>query len=260
MFKIGKRDFSTFIKRIFKIENYLAIIRFFSIHKKPLKRIVNEILSSGTYPKSLRFNTPTGTHQTRLYSPDDFSTFNLIFCRKDYLHKNKHKVILDIGSNIGISAIYWLTRNNKTIVYCYEPSSDNYQKLKKNLIQFEGRFFLYKKAVSSTSFVTYLNLDKSGVYNTINNNQKVNFLKKEKCDVLSINNCIEDIIKKHGKIDMIKIDNEGEELKTVASIDKKFWNIINCLNVDGESVKELVPKIFHYSKVGSAQRFLKNDK
>ena len=101
MFKIGKRDFSTFIKRIFKIENYLSIIRFFSIHKKPLKRIVNEILSSGTYTKSLRFNTPTGTHQTRLYSPDDFSTFNLIFCRKDYLHKNKHKVILDIGSNIG---------------------------------------------------------------------------------------------------------------------------------------------------------------
>ena len=81
--------------------------------------------------------------------------------------------------------------------------------------------------------------------------------KKEKCEVLSINHCIENIIKKHGKIDIIKIDNEGEELKTVSSINKEFWNIINCLNVDGDAVKKLVPETFQYSKVGSAQRFLK---
>ena len=257
MFKIGKRDFSTFVKRVFKIENYIAIISFFFVHKRPFKSIINEIFSLGVYPKSLQFNSNMGTNQVELYSSNDFSTFNLIFCRNDYLYKKKDTIILDIGSNIGLSAIYWLTRNDETIVYCYEPSSDNFEKLKKNLKQFKGRFFLHKKAVSSKNFSTYLNLDTSGVYNTIGDNQKVDFLKREKCDVLSINYCIENIIKKHGKIDMIKIDNEGEELKTVASIDEKFWKTINCLNVDGESVKEFVPKIFHYSKVGSAQRFLK---
>ena len=67
------------------------------------------------------------------------------------------------------------------------------------------------------------------------------------------------MIKKYGKIDIIKIDSEGEELKTVASIDKKFWYHINCINVDGKSVREFVPRIFNYSRVGSAQRFYKNE-
>ena len=51
--------------------------------------------------------------------------------------------------------------------------------------------------------------------------------------------------------------NEGEEVKTVRSIDKQFWSSIDCLNVDGKSVREFVPRIFNYSKVGSAQRFCK---
>ena len=259
MFKIGKRSFITFVKRIFQIENYVAIVKFFNIHKKPFNAIFNEIFSSGKYPRTLYFNSPVGTVKTDLYSANDFSTFNLIFCREDYFYSSKHKIVLDIGSNIGLSAVYWLTRNNKTIVYCYEPSSRNFEKLKKNLEDFKGRFSVYKNAVSSKNFSSYLNLEESGVYNSLNNEKGLDFYEKEQCDVLSINSCIEKIVKKHGKIDIIKIDSEGEEVKTVASIDKKFWNFIYCLNVDGKSVREFVPRIFNYSKVGSAQRFYRHE-
>ena len=65
-------------------------------------------------------------------------------------------------------------------------------------------------------------------------------------------------IKQYGKIDLIKIDNEGEDLKTVASIDSIFWEYIKCLNVDGESVREYVPRIFNLTRLGSAQRYYKN--
>ena len=257
MFRIGKRNFLTFIKRALQIENYLAIIKFFFIHQNPFVAIFNEIFSTGDYPKLLYFNSPTGKANVKIHSHHDFSTFNLIFCREDYFYKQEHKIILDIGSNIGLSAIYWLTRNDQTIVYCYEPSSENFEKLKENLEKFEGRFFIYKNAISSENFSSYLNLEGSGVYNSLNNERGLNFYKKEKCEVLSINSCIEKIVKKHGKIDIIKVDNEGEEVKTVASIDKKFWNSIDCLNIDGKSVREFVPRIFNYSKVGSAQRFCK---
>ena len=40
---------------------------------------------------------------------------------------------------------------------------------------------------------------------------------------------------------------------------KQFWSSIDCLNVDGKSVREFVPRIFNYSKVGSAQRFRKKN-
>ncbi len=259
MFKIGKRSLITFVKRIFRIENYLAINKFFKIHKKPFKSIIDEIFSLGKYPRLLYFNSPTGTAKVNLYSPNDFSTFNLIFCREDYIYKNRYKIVLDIGSNIGLSAIYWLTRNNKTLVYCYEPSSRNFKKLQENLQDFKGRFFIYKNAVSSKNFSSHLNLEESGVYNSLNDDKEINFYQKEKCDVISINSCIEKIIKKHGKIDIVKIDNEGEEIKTVSAIDKKFWNLIDCLNVDGKSVREFVPRIFSLSKLGSAQRYYKDE-
>ena len=259
MFKIGKRGFLTFIARLFQLENYGAIPRFFYVHKKPLRSIFNEVFSLGKYPQKIYFNSPIGTFKVNLHSPNDFSTFNLIFCRKDYFFNNNYKIVLDIGSNIGISAIYWLTRNDKTIVHCYEPSSRNFNKLEENLRDFQGRFFINKSAVSSKSFSSYLNLEESGVYNSLNDEKNVTFQGKEKCEVLSINSCIENMIKKYGKIDIIKIDSEGEELKTVASIDKKFWYHINCINVDGKSVREFVPRIFNYSRVGSAQRFYKNE-
>ena len=90
-------------------------------------------------------------------------------------------------------------------------------------------------------------------------NKKLNYYKKEKCEVVSINSCIDRAVKQYGKIDLIKIDNEGEELKTVASIDRKFWQYIKCLNVDGESVREYVPRNFSLTKLGSAQRYIKNE-
>ena len=195
MFKIGKRSLITFIKRLFEIQNYKAIINFFHVHQKPLVALLNEVFSLGKYPKILYFNSPTGPKNVTLYSENDLSTFNLIFCRKDYLYRKKHTIILDIGSNIGLSSIYWLTRNTKTIVHCYEPSTDNFEKLKKNLQNFKGRFFIYKKAVSSKSFSSFLNLEKSGVYNSLSNTKNKNFFKREKCDVLSINSCIENILK-----------------------------------------------------------------
>ena len=63
MFKIGKRGFLTFIARLFQLENYGAIPRFFYVHKKPLRSIFNEVFSLGKYPQKLYFNSPIGTYK-----------------------------------------------------------------------------------------------------------------------------------------------------------------------------------------------------
>ena len=84
--------------------------------------------------------------------------------------------------------------------------------------------------------------------------------KLEKCKVRDINSCIKKIILKHKKIDMIKVDNEGEESKTISSIDKKYWKYINCINIDGKIVSKYIPKNFKLTKWGSAQRYTSYEK
>jgi len=258
MLHIGKRNIFTFFSRLINIENYLSILVFFKVHQDPFRSIFREVFSLGSYPKEIYIKTPIGKKKVTIYSINDFSTFNLIFCRQDYLISQKDKIILDIGSNIGLSALYWLTRNNKNIVYCYEPSSLNFMRLKHNLKQFKSRFFSYKEAVSNKNYNSFLKVESSGVYNSLSLKIKKKS-SKEFCKVRNINYCIQKIISKHKRIDMIKIDNEGEEVRTVSKINKKYWKYINCLNVDGKLVFKYVPKNFKCSKKGSAQRYLKKD-
>ena len=259
MIFIGKRNINVFLKRIINIRDIFSIINFFRIYENPFRAILNEIFSLGSYPRLITIKTPIGKKKITLYSSNDFSTLNLIFCRKDYFYKKDYRIILDIGSNIGISSFYWLTRNKKTKVYCYEPSTKNMNKLKKNLFPFKKRIFLQKKAVSNRDYITTLNIEKTGVYSSINKPKKIKFSNKEKCKVVDINKCINKIININGKLDMIKIDSEGEELKTLYNIKKYFMNYIKCINMDLDknfNNKKFLLK-YKISKVGSATRLIR---
>jgi len=261
MIFIGKRNIATFFKRILNIQNIYSVVNFFLIYEKPFKAILDEIFSLGSYPKTISVKTPIGKKKITLYSSNDFSTLNLIFCRKDYFYNKDYKVILDIGSNIGISSFYWLTRNKKNKVYCYEPSTDNFNKLKKNLTMFQKRIFLNKKAVSNKSFTTTLNLEKTGVYSSINKLKNIRFINKEKCKVVDINKCISKIIGINGRLDMIKIDSEGEEIKTLYNIKKNYINVIKCVNIDLDKNFDKKRFLLRYkiSKIGSATRLVNNE-
>ncbi len=48
------------------------------------------------------------------------------------------KIILDIGANIGISAIYFAIRYPTAEIYAFEPMPDNYKLLEKNVREYEN--------------------------------------------------------------------------------------------------------------------------
>ena len=74
---------------------------------------------------SVSVNTPVGMYDMTLYSCHDILTVNEIFCRNDYPASQDLRVVVDIGSNIGISAAYFLTRNNQVRCYLFEPDPKN---------------------------------------------------------------------------------------------------------------------------------------
>lgn len=249
--KIGKRSLSDFMTRLRDRNNYKALSRFLMIHSRPVRAIVEEVFSMGRYPRTVELRTPTGRCEARLYSPADFSTLNLIFCRQDYYTPERARVVVDIGANIGLSALYWLTRNQGSVVYCYEPSPISYERLLSNLHRYGRRVVPHRLAVSDFSGMAQLGLEESGVYSSLD----LRTASQVECQVVHINDVLDTVLTKHGQIDVLKIDSEGHELRTIKAIRPEFWKRIGCLNTDCKGAAQFVPADFHYSSVSSAERF-----
>jgi FkbM family methyltransferase len=260
LMKIGKRSLNGFIQRLIDINSYRSIPQFLYVHQNPLRAMIEEISSSGTYPRSVKINTPIGNTEISLYSVADFSTLNLVFCRQDYYTPKNIKVVIDIGSNIGTSAMYWLTRNQDSIVHCYEPSPISCERLDKNLSRFGDRYRSNKVAVSNFTGKAPLGIETSGVYSSLDyhNYTHKTFTDYIECDVININDVLENVLGEHDKIDVLKIDSEGHELRTVQAIDNSFWAYISCLNVERCGASQYVPSDFICSTVSSSERFYRD--
>ena len=65
------------------------------------------------------------------FSHHDLITIIECFGKLDYKAPKNLSVVIDFGSNIGISALYFLTRNEGVKVYLFEPVPRNVERLKK---------------------------------------------------------------------------------------------------------------------------------
>tara|TARA_B100000989_G_scaffold290287_1_gene263244 strand:+ start:356 stop:1120 length:765 start_codon:yes stop_codon:yes gene_type:complete len=249
MIKIGKRHLNEVIKRVFK-KNLLKIIKnFFIVHKNPIQAMYDEFFTKGKYPKLIK--TKIGV-KIKLFSYGDFSTFNLVFCRQDYLADKKINTVLDIGSNIGITTHYWLFKNPKAKIYCYEPSKKNFKRLRENTKKFKKNIKLKRSAVSNFNGYSKLYKSETGVNDSIIDKVSKDF---EKIKVIEINDILKSFFIKFEKLDILKIDTEGCEKEIIKSIDKKYFKKIRIINIEGKNYKNFVPKYFMYSFNASASRF-----
>lgn len=249
--RIGKRTPAEFVRRLLDGNNYKSVPQFFAVHHRPIRAVIEEVFSLGQYPRVMAINTPRGVVNVQLLSAADFSTLNLIFCRQDYYTPENTRTVVDVGSNIGLSALYWLTRNDASYVYCYEPSPISHARLVKNLEPFKGRFVARAEAVSNFTGTADLGLEPSGVFSSLD-------LKSDncvRCQVVHINEVLGPIIEQHGQVDVLKIDSEGHELRTLEAIAPQYWKHIRCVNVDVEGASRYIPRDFYSSRVASAERF-----
>jgi FkbM family methyltransferase len=249
--RIGKRNPSAFIQRIIDIESYRSVNRFFKVYDSPVKALTSEILSLGEYPCKKVIKTPIGKQTVNLYSISDFSTLNLVFCRQDYFVPQQFKTVVDIGSNIGLSSLYWLTRNSDSYVYCYEPSPISMERLLGNLTAFQGRYKASPAAVSNFNGTAELGIEESGVYSSLD----LVSANSVTCECRHINDVLEEALTERGQIDILKVDSEGHELRTIEAIDRSFWPYISCVNTDARGCGAFIPGEFKSTIVSSAERF-----
>ena len=130
-----------FIKKIINYYNIINVWKLFFLVKNPLNLIFYYFYQNYKFVKVI-VKTPTGLVNIKLHNQEAIKTFFSIFIREDYFFENTNSNFIDIGSNIGLSSIYFLTRNKHNKVYCVEPDKFNQRLLYENLKKFEGRYIV----------------------------------------------------------------------------------------------------------------------
>ncbi len=237
---VGRRSLKQATRALFGKQHYIAFINMLRIYPNFFNVFWRYFSGTGQYPYKVEVRTLLGVISPEIYSYYDILTVNEIFCRLDYETDKDIRIVVDIGSNIGISALYFLTRNRHSKCYLYEPVLENINKIYRNLGEFKDRYYLEKVAVSNESGIKRFGTEKYG---------RCGGLKRETGSYINvtcvhINDVLKRILEKEGIIDILKIDTEGNELDIIESINKKYLAKIKHIFFEIDYSVKIKPNIF----------------
>ncbi len=251
---IGHRSLTQILSAFFGRHHYIALwnmVRFYPDFAENFQRY---IFDSGNYPYHIRIRTPAaGIVQPILYSLHDLLTVNEVFCRHDYFADEKVQVVVDIGSNIGISALYFLTRNQTSRCYLYEPVPRNLARLKTNLAAHEARYVLEPVAVANKCSIVEFGTEPSGRYGGIG----LELAETIQVPCVHINTVLEQVLDKEQRIDILKIDTEGAELDIVQAIRREYLERIQRIYFESPPQNRLYPDLFEQKQYGGVCQLIR---
>ena len=153
------------------------------------------------------------------------------------------RAVVDIGSNIGISALWFLTRNETSRCYLYEPVPANLERLRANLDGFEDRYELAEAAVADRAGTVSFGVEPTGRYGGVD----LELDGSIEVDCLEINDVLAAILEREGRIDVLKLDTEGLELPTVQAIRPELLRRIDVIYFEWPEEPEVHPGLFDRS-------------
>ena len=192
------------------------------------------LTNRGRYPTNVDLRTPAGRVSVTLFSYHDLLTLNEVFASQDYPASTGLRTVIDLGSNIGISALYFLTRNHSARVYCFEPVHLNCERLKKTVAPFLQRVVLREVAVATLEGRFDFVMEPTGRYGGLQHgfgyNRDASHVTQVQC--LEINSVLDEIFACEEFVDILKIDTEGPEIATVEAIRSDLLPKIGRIDIE----------------------------
>jgi FkbM family methyltransferase len=226
--KIGNRDLGLVLSALLEKRHYIAARNMLRVYRNPVDAFGRYFLAGGQYPASIVVNTLTGPLSLALYSYHDILTVNEVFCRLDYPAAAEDRVIVDFGSNIGISAAYFLTTAPNSFAYLYEPYEPNIERLSDNLRTFESRYALHEIAVGQADGEVEFGWEETGRYGGVG----IKTGKYISVPCRDSNKILEEIVARHGRIDILKVDIESLERQVTERIPVRIARNIGRIYVE----------------------------
>lgn len=211
---LAGRPTGLILRSLVEPEHYVALVGMVRRYPDFAQVAKRYFVGGGDYPYRCRIRTPTGLIAPTVHHPHDIMTVHEIFGREDYRYGGRLEVAVDIGSNIGISALYSLSRNHTSRCYLYEPVPRNVERLRANLSGHEQRYMLEEVAVAARDETVEFTVEPSGRYGGIGVDGSEHIVVRCR----HIVQVLDEVLAREDQIDLLKIDTEGAELETVAAI------------------------------------------
>jgi FkbM family methyltransferase len=212
------RDVSKILRAPFERRHYRAAMNISHVFPQPLTTVARYLTNRGIYPWTVNLKTPIGHVPVTMYTSHDLLTVNEIFARQDYGDGAGINIVVDFGSNIGISALFFLTRRTTSRVYCFEPDPRNADRLRHNLSGFEDRYVIAEAAVAVEGGRATFMREDTGRYGHLLNVGDGPDTNPLEVDVIAAVAALDEVIEREGSVDLLKIDTEGNEEAIVAAI------------------------------------------
>jgi FkbM family methyltransferase len=251
--RIAGRDTGTIAKAVFDRRHYVAAGNMLRLYEHPVEMYRRYLTRIGEYPCTVRVASPIGPIDLELYTHHDVLTINEIFCRADYLAEASDKIVVDFGSNIGVSAAYFLSRGADTFTYLFEPLPTNIERLQHNLRRFEGRYALDKAAVGTEEGVVQFGWESTGRYGGVGRptGNYITVQCRRTRDVL------EDVVGRHGQVNILKIDIETMEEAVIADIPSELARHIDKIYVEYKFTNNPLAETHSLHQRGSIAQFFR---
>jgi FkbM family methyltransferase len=237
---LGGRPPSMVAKEILSGRNYVALWRMWRLYPRFGENVGRYFLGRGEYPYDCQVRTPLGIVAPTLYSIHDMWTMNEVFCRQDYGADSRARVVVDIGSNIGLSALFFLTRNPSCRGWLFEPVPRNMERLRENLRGYEDRLVIRQVAVAGAGGRAEFGIEDTGRYGGIG----VETERSIEVTCEGINDVLEEVLDSTPTVDVLKIDTEGTELEIFRAIRPELLQKVHAAYLEVERRPESVPAPF----------------
>ncbi len=221
---MSRHSIKSFSSALLKKPFYVAFFNIIRFFEGPLEILIRYVFETGSYPAKFAVRTPLGLQRVSVFSHDDLITFVECFGKLDYVATEDVSLVVDFGSNIGISALYFLTRNPSVKVYLFEPVPRNVERLKENLKGFETRYEIKEWAIGIKEGQADFASEKTGRYGGLIKDGSSHLSqcppeRRIEVKVQSANKVLREILSRHDSIDILKIDVEGFEAEILAHLE-----------------------------------------